>query len=280
MSGLYRAALIGTIRYRYAFVGISAALLVAAAVVMAGFQKDYMPEMEEGSILYMPTTLPGLPSREAGWILQQMDRKLKAFPEVERVFGKLGRADSATDPAPVAMIETTVTLKPRSEWRAGMTKDKLVGEMNQGMQMLGYVNSWTQPISTRVLMQDTGIQTPVGIKVKGAELAVVQEIAQNIERLLGDFPGTQTVIAERISQGYFVDAQLDLERMAARGVTIDEALPTVRFAVGGDNVVGIRQADKTVVPLAIQVLAGIHRYARQGAEHAGHNRRRPVSCAQ
>ena len=219
---------------------------------MAGFQKDYMPEMEEGSILYMPTTLPGLPSREAGWILQQMDRKLKAFPEVERVFGKLGRADSATDPAPVAMIETTVTLKPRSEWRAGMTKDKLVGEMNQGMQMLGYVNSWTQPISTRVLMQDTGIQTPVGIKVKGEELAVVQEIAQNIERLLGDFPGTQTVIAERISQGYFVDAQLDLERMAARGVTIDEALPTVRFAVGGDNVVGIRQADKTVVPLAIQ----------------------------
>ena len=248
----YRAALIRTIRHRYAFVGISAALLVAAAVVMAGFQKDYMPEMEEGSILYMPTTLPGLPSREAGWILQQMDRKLKAFPEVERVFGKLGRADSATDPAPVAMIETTVTLKPRSEWRAGMTKDKLVGEMNQGMQMLGYVNSWTQPISTRVLMQDTGIQTPVGIKVKGAELAVVQEIAQNIERLLGDFPGTQTVIAERISQGYFVDAQLDLERMAARGVTIDEALPTVRFAVGGDNVVGIRQADKTVVPLAIQ----------------------------
>jgi len=249
---LYRAALLATIRFRYPFVAVSAALLVVAAVVVTRFQSDYMPEMEEGSILYMPTTLPGLPSREAGWILQQMDRKLKAFPEVERVFGKLGRADTATDPAPVAMIETTVTLKPRSQWRAGMTKEKLVGEMNQGMQMLGYVNSWTQPISTRVLMQDTGIQTPVGIKVKGKELAVVQEIAQKIERLLADFPGTQTVIAERISQGYFVDAQLNLERMAQRAVTIDEALPTVRFAIGGDNVVGIRQPDKTIVPLAVQ----------------------------
>ena len=241
-----------TIRHRYAFVGLSAVLLVVAAVVMLRFQKDYMPEMEEGSILYMPTTLPGLPSREAGWIVQQMDRKLKEFPEVERVFGKLGRADTATDPAPVEMIETTVTLKPRSEWRDGMTKDKLIAEMNQAMQIVGYVNSWTQPISTRVMMQDTGIQTPVGIKVKGADLAIVQEIAQQVERLLRTFPGTQSVIAERISQGYFVDAQLDLERMARHGVTVDEALPTVRFAIGGDNVIGVRQADKTVVPLAIQ----------------------------
>ena len=118
-SAAIARALTRTIRHRYAFVGVSTALLLVAAVVLTGFQKDYMPEMEEGSILYMPTTLPGLPSREAGWILQQMDRKLKAFPEVERVFGKLGRADTATDPAPVEMIETTVMLKPRSEWRAG-----------------------------------------------------------------------------------------------------------------------------------------------------------------
>jgi len=248
----YRAALVWMIHRRYAFVGASAALFVVAAVLMFGFQKDYMPEMDEGSILYMPTTLPGLPSREAGWIVQQMDRKLKAFPEVERVFGKLGRADTATDPAPVEMIETTVMLKPRSEWRPGMTKDKLIAEMNSGMQIVGYVNSWTQPISTRVMMQDTGIQTPVGIKVKGKDLAVVQEIAQQVEGLLRDFPGTQSVIAERISQGYFVDAQLDLERLAQHGVTVDEALSTVRFAIGGDNVIGIRQADKTVVPLSVQ----------------------------
>jgi Cu(I)/Ag(I) efflux system membrane protein CusA/SilA len=248
----YRAALATTIRHRYAFVGGSVALFLGAMVLLTGIQKDYMPEMEEGSILYMPTTLPGLPSREAGWILQQMDRKLKAFPEVERVFGKLGRADTATDPAPVEMIETTVTLKPQSQWRAGMTKDKLVAEMNDAMQIVGYVNSWSQPINTRVMMQDTGIQTPVGIKIKGTDLAVVEELAQNVEMLLKDFPGTQAVIAERISRGYFVDAQLDLERMAERGVTVDEAMTTVRFAIGGDNVVDIRDPDKTLVPLAIQ----------------------------
>ena len=248
----YRGALATTIRHRYAFVGGSAALLIAAVVLLAGFQKDYMPEMEEGSILYMPTTLPGLPSREAGWILQQMDRKLKAFPEVERVFGKLGRADTATDPAPVEMIETTVMLKPRSQWRDGMTKDRLVAEMNDAMQIVGYVNSWSQPINTRVMMQDTGIQTPVGIKIKGTDLGVVEEVAQKVEALLKDFPGTQAVIAERISRGYFMDARLDLERMAQRGVTVDEAMTTVRFAIGGDNVVGIREADKTIVPLAIQ----------------------------
>lgn len=248
----YRAALTKAIRYRYVFAGASLVLLVFATVLMLRFQKDYMPEMEEGSILYMPTTLPGLPSREAGWIVQQMDKKLKAFPEVERVFGKLGRADTATDPAPVEMIETTVTLKPRSEWRPGMTKEKLVAEMNQAMQIVGYANSWTQPINTRVVMQDTGIQTPVGLKVKGKELPVIEEIAHDVEEFLREFPGTQAVIAERISRGYFVDAQLELERMAQRGVTVEEAMSTVRFAIGGDNVVDVRQADKTIVPLAIQ----------------------------
>ena len=248
----YRSALTRTIRHRYAFVGISCALFVVAAVLMLRFQKDYMPEMDEGSILYMPTTLPGLPSREAGWIVQQMDRKLKTFPEVERVFGKLGRADSSTDPAPVEMIEATVMLKPRDQWRSGMTKETLIAEMNEAMRIVGYVNSWTQPISARVMMQDTGIQTPVGIKVKGPELATVQELAQRIEGLLKELPDTQSVIAERISQGYFVDATLDLERMAGQGVTVDEALETVRFAIGGDNVIGIRQPDKSVVPLSVQ----------------------------
>jgi Cu(I)/Ag(I) efflux system membrane protein CusA/SilA len=248
----YRVVLLWMIRHRYAFVGASAVILVAGTIVMLRFQKDYMPEMDECSILYMPTTLPGLPSREAGWIVQQMDRKLKTFPEVARVFGKLGRADTSTDPAPVEMVETTVMLKPKAEWRPGMTKEKLIAEMNNAMQIVGYVNSWTQPISTRVMMQDTGIQTPVGIKVKGKDLAVVQQVAQQVEDLLRDFPGTQSVIAERISQGYFVDAQLDPERMAEHGVTVDEALATVRFAIGGDNVIGIRQADKTIVPLSIQ----------------------------
>ena len=248
----YRGLLLQAIRFRYPFVALSLVLLVVSALALSRFQKDYMPEMDEGAILYMPTTLPGLPSREAGWILQQMDRKLKTFPEVERVFGKLGRADTSTDPAPVEMIETTVTLKPKSQWRTGMTKDRLIAEMNQQMQIVGYVNSWTQPIATRVMMQDTGIQTPVGIKIKGADLAVVQETAQKVESILKEMPETQSVIAERVAQGYFVDAQLDLDRMATRGVTVDEALATVRFAIGGDNLIGVRQADTTVVPIAVQ----------------------------
>lgn len=248
----YRTLLIGAIRWRYVVVTSSVVLFVAAGVLMTAFQKDYMPEMEEGSILYMPTTLPGLPSKEAGWILQQMDKKLKAFPEVDRVFGKLGRADTATDPAPVEMIESTITLKPQSQWRDGMTKDRLIAEMNGAMQIAGYVNSWSQPIGTRVMMQDTGIQTPVGLKVKGPDLAVVEEVARKAEAQLKGLPGTQSVIAERISRGYFVDARLDLERLASNGVTVDEAMQTIQFAIGGDNLVNVRQADKTVVPLAIQ----------------------------
>lgn len=248
----YRAALRAAIRQRYLFVGASVAMLIAAVVLMSGFQKDYMPEMEEGSVLYMPTTLPGLPAREAGWILQQMDRKLRDFPEVERVFGKLGRADTSTDPAPMTMIETTILLKPESEWRDGLSKQALVDEMNAALQIVGFVNTWTQPIAGRVIMQDTGIQSPVGVKVKGADIAVIEQTSQEIERLLRTFPGTGSVISERISQGYFIDVQTDFQKMAEHGVTVDEATLTVRFGVGGENVVTIQQPDKTTVSLSMQ----------------------------
>jgi Cu(I)/Ag(I) efflux system membrane protein CusA/SilA len=248
----YQRMLGAAIRYRYAVLGVSAALVVAAVIVLSGFERDYMPEMEEGSILYMPTTLPGLPAREAGWILQQMDRKLKAFPEVERVFGKLGRADTSTDPAPMTMTETTILLKPESEWRPGMTKERLIAEMDEAMQIVGYVNAWTQPIAGRIAMQDTGIQTPVGIKVMGPDTAVIEELAQQIEVLLRELPGTLSIIAERISAGSYVDVQHDLGRLADSGITIDEAMLTVRYAIGGENVAVMRQADGTTVPLSIQ----------------------------
>lgn len=248
----YQGALRAAIRQRYLFLGASTALLMFAVLVMSGFQKDYMPEMEEGSVLYMPTTLPGLPTREAGWILQQMDRKLKEFQEVERVFGKLGRADTSTDPAPMTMIETTVLLKPESEWREGLSKQELIAEMDAAMQIVGYVNTWTQPIAGRVIMQDTGIQSPVGIKVKGADIEVIEEISQQIEGLLRTFPGTASVIAERISEGYYVDVQNNLGRLADHGVTVDEAILTVRYAIGGEDVVGVKQSDNTVVPLSMQ----------------------------
>jgi len=248
----YRRTLTIVLRWRYVMLGLSLLLMVPAFMLFQGFRRDYMPELEEGSILYMPTTLPGIPMREAGWILQQMDRKLKAFPEVERVFGKLGRADSATDSAPVTMVETTVLLRPKTQWRPGMTKDRLIREMNDSLQIVGFANSWTQPMSTRVLMQDTGIQTPVGIKVKGSDVAMIEQVSKDIEDVLREVPGTASVIAERISEGYFVDVVYDAERMAAQDVTLAEAEATVRYGIGGDNVTNIPQADQSRIPLALQ----------------------------
>src|SRR3989441_4132052 len=248
----YRSALRLMIKHRYAFTGAGLIAVIAAAFLLTGIGKDFLPEADEGSILYMPSTLPGLPNREAGWVLQQMDKKLKQFPEVERVFGKVGRADTSTDPAPLTMIETTVLLRPKSRWRNGMTKDKLVAEMDNALQTVGYINTWVQPIRARVMMQSTGIQTPVGIKVRGPEISQLEDISQQIETMLRVFPGTKSVIAERISEGYYVDVQNDLERMAEHGVTVDEAMMTVRYAIGGDNVVGVKDANNVVTPLNVQ----------------------------
>ena len=248
----YRSALGVAIRHRYILTTLGVLTLIPGAFLLTRFQKDFLPETDEGSVLYMPTTLPGLPTREAGWVLQQMDKKLKDIPEVASVFGKLGRADTSTDPAPVSMVETTIQLKPRSEWREGMTKGKLVAEMDSAMNILGYVNTWVQPIRARAMMQTTGIQTPVGIKVKGPQLSVVEEISQKVESLLQQFPGTKSVLAERISEGYYIDVQNDLERMALQGVTVDEALDTVRYAVGGDNILNIRREHGATVGLALQ----------------------------
>jgi Cu(I)/Ag(I) efflux system membrane protein CusA/SilA len=247
----YRSALAGVIRYRYAFTIAGLLILIPAAYLLRHFPQDFLPEVDEGSILYMPTTLPGLPNREAGWILQQMDKKLKALPEVERVFGKIGRADTSTDPAPLTMIETTVLVRPKSAWRKGMTKEKLVAEMDKAVETLGYVNAWVQPIRARVMMQTTGIQTPVGVKVTGPDVAVIEELSQQIESLLRGLPGTKSVIAERISEGYYVDVRNDLDRMAAHGVTVDEAMATVRYGIGGDNIATVKSGGATI-PLNVQ----------------------------
>jgi Cu(I)/Ag(I) efflux system membrane protein CusA/SilA len=252
LVNLYRRTVNTAIRFRYAFLGLNFIAVIAAIILIGGFKKDFMPQMEEGSILYMPTTLPGVPAREAGWVLQQIDKKLKAFPEVTSVFGKLGRADTATDSAPVSMIEATVLLKPQSDWRPGMTKAKLTAEMDKAMQIVGYVNMWVQPIGARVVMQDTGIQTPVGIKIKGNDIAAIEELGQKAEAALRSFPGTQSVIAERISQGYFIDVEFDPARLAQAGMTADEAMPIVRYAIGGDNVAAIKERGGVPVPLSVQ----------------------------
>jgi Cu(I)/Ag(I) efflux system membrane protein CusA/SilA len=247
----YRAALRAVIRWRYAFTAAGMLALIPAAFLIGSFPRDFLPEVDEGSILYMPTTLPGLPNREAGWVVQQMDKKLKSFPEVQRVFGKIGRADTSTDPAPLTMIETTVLLQPKAKWRTGMTKDKLVAEMDRAVETIGYVNAWVQPIRARVMMQTTGIQTPVGVKVTGPDITKVEELSQQIEGVLRGVPGAKSVIAERISEGYYVDVRNDLARMAEHGVTVDEAMATVRYGIGGDNVVNVK-AEGTIVPLNVQ----------------------------
>ena len=251
----YRRATQAVVRFRYAFLAINVALVVAAAVLLHGFRRDFMPQMEEGSILYMPTTLPGVPMKEAGWVLQQMDKKLAAFPEVTSVFGKLGRADTATDAAPVSMIESTILLKDSSEWRPGLTKDQLVAQMDQAMQIVGYANSWVQPINARTVMQDTGIQTPAGIKVKGPDLATIESIGKDIERLLRTYPGTQSVIAERISSGYFIDVEFDPQRLAEAGIAANEAMPVVRYGIGGDNMLTLKTDGGAMIPLSLQYSA-------------------------
>ena len=269
---VYRSALGFAIRHRYLLTVLGLLTLIPGAILLTGFQKDFLPETDEGSILYMPTTLPGLPTREAGWVLQQMDKKLKEIPEVASVFGKLGRADTSTDPAPVSMVETTILLKPPSEWREGMTKAKLVAEMDRAMNILGYVNTWVQPIRARVMMQSTGIQTPVGIKVKGPDLAKIEEISEQVETLLADFPGTKTVLAERISEGYYIDVQNDLERMGSHDVTVDEAMDTVRYAIGGDNILNIKRENGATIALSLQ-------YAPEYIDTVEKVRRTPVVTA-
>ncbi|VAX18959.1 Cobalt-zinc-cadmium resistance protein CzcA; Cation efflux system protein CusA, partial [hydrothermal vent metagenome] len=190
----YERSLGIVLKFKYLFLALNILILIATFPVMMSFGKTFMPELDEGSILYMPTTLPGLPAKEAGWILRRIDEKLKNFPEVEKVFGKLGRADSATDPAPFTMIESTITLRPKKEWRPGMTIKRLIREMDDEMKIPGFVNAWTQPIRARVDMQTTGVQTPVGLKVKGADLEEIETIAKKIETVLRQFPNTKSVI--------------------------------------------------------------------------------------
>ena len=248
----YRYLLAGALKHRYAVLATSLVLLAAAVVLLLGFRKEFMPQMEEGSILYMPATLPGLPAKEAGWLLQRMDKKLKQFPEVQSVFGKMGRADTSTDAAPVSMIETTVLLKPQAEWRKGLSKQQLIAQMDDAMQVVGYANTWVQPISARVAMQGSGIQTAVGIKVRGADVEGIEKVSREIEGLLQIFPHTKSVIAERISSGSFIDTRFDPVRLAARGVLADDAMLTVRYAIGGDNAVTIRDGNSLQIPLSVQ----------------------------
>ncbi|EMY62399.1 efflux RND transporter permease subunit [Leptospira terpstrae] len=197
---------------------------------------EFLPPLNEGSILYMPTTLPGLSIGEAERILNLMDAKLKEFPEVESVYGKAGRAETSTDPSPLSMFEVIINLKPESEWREGMSKEKLLEEMNLSLDFPGFTNAWTQPIRARIDMLSTGIRTPIGIKVQGENSEEIQKLGIAIEETLKNEPGVRSVFAERTSSGYYLDINIKRELAAKYGLTIDGIQKTILSALGGETI--------------------------------------------
>jgi Cu(I)/Ag(I) efflux system membrane protein CusA/SilA len=219
-----------------------AVTLVAVAVVLctlwpaSRLGTEFMPELDEGDFLYMPTTLPGLSMDEARALLQQTDRLIRTVPEVERVFGKAGRADSATDPAPIEMFETVVKLKPRDQWRPGMTPSMLKAELNARVTLPGLSNSWGYPIKTRIDMLATGIRTPVGIKIMGPDLETIQRLGREIEGILRDLPGTTSVYAERTATGRYIDVDIDRVAAGRFGLNVKDVQDVVATAVGGMTV--------------------------------------------
>ncbi len=219
-------------------------LVLVLAVVVVGatwfpYKKlgsEFMPPLYEGDLLYMPTTLPGISITKARELLQQTDKIIKTFPEVESVLGKIGRAETATDPAPLSMIETTIRLKPRSEWPKGMTVQKLIDKMDAAIKIPGLTNAWTMPIKTRIDMLSTGIKTPVGIKIGGPDLKVLQRLGKEIEKAVKDIPGTRSVYAERAEGGNYVDFDIDRDAIARYGLTIADVQDVFMSAVGGMNI--------------------------------------------
>jgi Cu(I)/Ag(I) efflux system membrane protein CusA/SilA len=210
--------------------------LVVTWLPLQRIGSEFMPPLNEGDLLYMPTTLPGLSITKARELLQQTDRIIGQFPEVHHVFGKIGRAETATDPAPLSMIETTIMLKPPEEWRPGMTIRKLIAELDKAVRIPGVTNAWTMPIKTRIDMLSTGIKTPVGIKIAGPDLDVLQDLGQEIEATLRDVPGTLSAYAERVVGGHYLDFDINRREIARYGLTIGDVQDVIQSAIGGMNV--------------------------------------------
>jgi len=226
-----------TVLHRRWLILLGALLLMA--ITWIPFQhigSEFMPPLWEGDLLYMPTTFPGISITKAKELLQQTDKIIRSFPEVDSVLGKVGRADTATDPAPLSMIETTIRLKDPSAWRPGMTRERLIEELNRAIQIPGLTNAWTMPIKTRIDMLSTGIKTPVGIKVAGPDLRELERIAREIEAVVRPLKGTLSAYAERVMGGNYIDIQIDREAAARYGVVVEDIQDVVSSAIGGMNV--------------------------------------------
>jgi copper/silver efflux system protein len=224
------------LRYRKTTLVLNLLFLVVTFPLMFKLGSQFMPGLYEGSALYMPTALPGISIDEASKLLQEQDRVIRSFPEVETVFGAVGRSDSATDNAPLDMYDTTIMLKPREQWRAGMTYEKLIQEMDAKLQFPGLSNTWTMPVQNRLDMALTGIKTPVGMKLQGSSLDGIQQLGAQVQRILSGLPGVRSVFAERVSQGFYVNVEVNRPEAAKYGLTIADVQQAVTSGIGGMNV--------------------------------------------
>jgi copper/silver efflux system protein len=256
---IYEPIVRWTLEWKWLVIASAVAVLLVSIPVFYSLGSESMPPLDEGAILYMPTTLPGISIKQAGQLLQVSDQVIRQFPEVDHVLGKAGRAETATDPAPLSMLETVIILKPHADWRhvdtwysawapeplkrifRHVTPDTistgdLVSQMDAALKLPGVSNAWTMPIRGRIDMLSTGIRTPVGLKVAGADLQQIQRMGAEIESLLRNVKGTRTVLAERTAEGYFLDLQWDRERLSRFGISVEDAQKVVENAIGGDNV--------------------------------------------
>jgi len=233
---LYRPLLKMCLSAPWLTILVSIFIMASAWIPLQKIGSEFMPELEEGDLLYMPTTLPGVSIGKAQELLMQTDKLIKTIPEVERVFGKVGRAETATDPAPLTMLETTIQLKPKNEWREGLTLKDLIKELDALVKFPGLTNAWVQPIKTRIDMLATGIKTPVGIKIAGQDLKVIEQIGKDIEAILVDVPGTASVFSERVSGGRYIEIIPDRITAARFGLNIADIQTIISSAVGGANI--------------------------------------------
>jgi len=232
----YRPLLDGVLRAPKLTLALAGVVLVASLWPLQHIGGEFMPRLDEGDLLYMPSALPGLSAGKAAELLQQTDRLIKTVPEVLSVYGKAGRAETATDPAPLEMFETTIQFKPKSEWRPGMTQDKLVDELDRIVKVPGLANIWVPPIRNRIDMLATGIKSPVGVKVAGADLTTIDRITGEIEKALKDVPGVSSALAERLTGGRYVDVTINRDAAARFGMNIADVQSIITSAVGGDNI--------------------------------------------
>jgi len=236
LIAIYKPLLSKVLHYPKVTLGAALIAVLMTLYPLSQLGSEFMPPLDEGDLLYMPTALPGLSVSKASEILQLSDRLIKTVPEVKSVFGKAGRADTATDPAPVQMLETTIQLKPRDEWRAGMTREKLVKELDSKLNIPGMANVWVQPIRNRIDMLSTGIKTPVGIKIGGPDLTTLAKLGEEVERLMKKVPGASSVIAERVTGGRYIDVKIDRLKIARYGLSIDDVQLLISSAIGGANI--------------------------------------------